>query len=163
MKLEQLTVRIYDSSLSKKVENLFKNCKDIYSTKNPFLVDCIMRGAEAIEKDLLGAKKIESITELFDELHLTIEKLDKLSKLVEKNSKEIMANLSVNQKLLASSYNMLIGLSDDCPLKKEFVEAGMFEDIPERLVKFLEDLLKVYLKWRQVFLMSISLLVMLIV
>ena len=97
MKLDQYTVRIYDTTLVNKVDEIFKKCKDIYPTKNPFLVDCILRGVETIEKDLLGEKQIESIADLFYEIHLTIEKLEKLTKLCEKNAKEIIANLTVNQ------------------------------------------------------------------
>lgn len=146
MKLEQYTVRIYDTSISKKLDQIFKDCKDVYPTKNPFIVDCILRGAEAIEKDLLGAKKVESISELFDEIHLTVEKLDHLTKLCEKNAKEIMANLTVNQKLLSCNYNLLLGISEDSPKKKDFVEAGMFDDLPIRLTEFLEELMKIYRK-----------------
>lgn len=146
MKLDQYTVRIYDTTLVNKVDEIFKKCKDVYPTKNPFLVDCILRGVETIEKDLLGEKQIESIADLFDEIHLTIEKLEKLTKLCEKNAKEIIANLTVNQKLLSCNYNLLLGISEDSPKKKDFVEAGMFDDLPTRLAEFLEGLLKVYLK-----------------
>lgn len=146
MKLDQYTVRIYDTTLVNKVDEIFKKCKDIYPTKNPFLVDCILRGVETIEKDLLGEKQIESIADLFDEIHLAIEKLEKLTKLCEKNAREIIANLTVNQKLLSCNYNLLLGISEDSPKKKDFVEAGMFDDLPTRLAEFLEGLLKVYLK-----------------
>ena len=146
MTTEQYTVRIYDRNLVKKVEDTFKNCKDVYPTKNPFIVDCISRGAEAIEKDLLGAKKIESLQDLFDEIHLTVEKLNQLLKLCEKNARQILANLTVNQKLLSCNYNMLLGISQDVPKKKEFVENGVYDDLPARLSEYLEEVLRAILK-----------------
>lgn len=142
----QFTVRVYDSKVANKIDELYENCKDIYITKNPFLVDCIKRGAETIERDLFGQKKIENMTELYDEIHLTVEKLNSLIKLCERNAKENIANLTVNQKLLSCNYNMLLGLSQNAPKKKDYVEAGMFDDLPERLGTLLEDILKVYLK-----------------
>lgn len=142
----QFTVRIYDSKVADKIDELYENCKDIYITKNPFLVDCIRRGAETIERDLLGQKKIESISDLYEEIHLTVEKLNSLIKICERNAKENIANLTVNQKLLSCNYNMLLGLSQSAPKNKDYIEAGMFDDLPKRLETLLEDILKVYLK-----------------
>ena len=143
---EQYTIRIYDSSIKNKLEKVYKEVKDIYATKNPFIVDCINRGLDSIMKDLTSSKKVESISELYDEMHLTVEKLDNLIKMSEKNAKENVANLTVNQKLLSCNYNMLLGLSDNAPKKVDLVEAGMYDDLPERLLEMLEDILKVYLK-----------------
>ncbi len=142
----QFTVRVYDSKVADKIDELYENCKDIYITKNPFLVDCIRRGAETIERDLLGQKKIESISDLYEEIHLTVEKLNSLIKICERNAKENIANLTVNQKLLSCNYNMLLGLSQSAPKNKDYIEAGMFDDLPKRLETLLEDILKVYLK-----------------
>lgn len=143
---EQYTLRIYDKSLANKLDKVFEGNKDVYGTKNPFLVDCINRGLETIERDLAGQRKIESLSELYDEIHLTMEKLNTLIKLCERNSKETMANLTINQKLLSCNYNMLLGLSDEAPKKQKYVEAGMYDDLPERLGTLLEDVLNVYLK-----------------
>lgn len=143
---EQYTLRIYDTRLADKLEKIFDNNKDIYGTKNPFMVDCINRGLDAIERDLNGQRKIESIQELYDEIHLTVEKLNTLIKLCEKNARESMANLTVNQKLLSCNYNMLLGLSEEAPKKPDYIEAGMYDDLPERFGNLLEEVLKVYLK-----------------
>lgn len=143
---EQYTIRIYDSRIAKRLENLFGDVKDIYTTKNPFMVDCLTRGLDEIEKDFKGQKKIENISELYDEIHKTVSKLDKLIAMSEKNAKENIANLTVNQKLLSCNYNMLLGLSDNAPKKQSLVEAGMYDDLPDRLGDLLEDILKVYLK-----------------
>ena len=143
---EQNTIRIYDSKLSNKLDNLFKQTKDIYGTKNPFLVECIKRGVEALERDVKGSKNIESIGELYDEIQYTISKLNNLIKLCEKSSKEIMANFAVNQKLLSCNYNLLMGLTEEAPKDKDYVEAGMYDELPERFEKLLEDILQVFLK-----------------
>ena len=91
-------------------------------------------------------KKIASEEELYNEIHLTVEKLNSLIKLCEDSAKENIANNLVNQKLLSCNYNMLLGLSDDVPCKKDFVEAGMYDDLPDRLSEVFEEVMKVYLK-----------------
>ena len=143
---EQYTIRIYDSRIADKLENVFENNKDIYGTKNPFMVDCINRGLEAIERDLNGETKLENLNDLYNEIHLTMNKLDNLMKLCEKNARETMANLTVNQKLLSCNYNILLGLTENLPKKREYVEAGMYDDLPERFEDLLEQVLEVYLK-----------------
>ena len=143
---EQYTIRIYDSKIKNKLEKVYKEVDDLFATKNPFIVDCINRGLDSMIKDLSASKKVESISELYDEMHLTVEKLDNLIKMSEKNAKENIANLTVNQKLLSCNYNMLLGLSQNAPKKKDYIEAGMFDDLPDRLGTLLEDILKVYLK-----------------
>lgn len=138
---EQYTVRIYDKRLVDRIENLYKKCRDIYTSKNPFFVECIVRGMDAIEKDLFGVDKTNNVSGLYDEIHLTMKKLDNLLKLCEKSAKETLANLNVNQRLLSSNYNMLLGLSEHNPRKTDFVESGMYDDLPQRLADILEDLL----------------------
>ncbi len=142
---EQYTVRLYDVRQIAKLENLYKKCKDIYSSKNPFFVDCIIRGAEAIDKDLFGTGKPDSVSGLYDEINLTMQKLDNLLKLCEKSSRETLANLKINQKLLSCNYNVLLGLSEDEPVKRDFVEGGMYDELPDRLSEILEELLEHFL------------------
>ena len=143
---EQYTIRVYNSKDVEKIEKLFKRCRDIYRTKNPFLVDCILRGLEDIEKEFFGMKKIETPTEIYNEIEKTLTKLETLIKLSEKSAKENMVSLKVISKLLSCNYNMLIGLSTDCPKQKEYIEAGMYDELPERLSEIFEELLNAILK-----------------
>lgn len=83
---------------------------------------------------------------MYDEIRKTFEKLNNLIKFSEKNARELMAHTVINEKLLSCNYNMLLGLSDKIPKKREYVESGLYDDIPERLESLLEDVLKVYLK-----------------
>ena len=143
---EQYTIRVYNSRDVERIEKLFKKCQDKYRTKNPFLVDCIMRGMEDIEKEFFGVRKIETLTEMYNEIEKTLKKVDELIKMSRKNANENLSYLRVISKLLSSNYNMLIGLSTDCPKQKEYIEAGLYDDLPERLSVILEELLKTFLK-----------------
>ncbi|MDD4408896.1 MAG: hypothetical protein PHC47_03540 [Clostridia bacterium] len=141
----QYTIRISDSKLVDNLNKIFKDCNDLYSSQNVFMVDCLRRGVDTLERDLLGKKKLSNLDDLYTEIKTTIDKLNILLKLSEKNAKETLANLTVNQRLLSRNYNMLLGLSSNTPKKPEFVEAGMYDDLPEKLSEVLEELLKVFL------------------
>lgn len=139
---EQYTIRVYDARLVSKVEELYKNCKDIYTSKNPFMVDCLVRGMEVIEKDLFGTSETDNVDELYNEVKLTVKKLDSLLKLCEKSAKESIANIQINQRLLSCNYNMLLGLSEDKPKSKEEVDGGWCDNLPARLEDVLTELIQ---------------------
>ena len=143
---EQYTVRVYNSRDVEKIERVYKRCRDIYNTKNPFFVDCIKRGMEDIEKEYFGEKKVETLTEIYDEIEKKVKRLDELVKLSEKNAKENYANLLIIQKLLSANYNMLLGISSETPKQEKYVEAGMYDKLPERLSEILEEMLRVILE-----------------
>lgn len=143
---EQYTVRIYDSRVVDRVNSLYKKCDNIFTTKNQFLGACLTKGLDTLERDLLGAKKVQSMDELYDEIHNTTDKLNELIKLSEESAKEMVANNMVNQKLLSCNYNMLLGITDNTPRRREFVEGGMYDELPERLEEIFEEILKAYKK-----------------
>ena len=50
------------------------------------------------------------------------------------------------QKLLSANYNMLLGISSETPKQEKYVEAGMYDKLPERLSEILEEMLRVILE-----------------
>ena len=55
---EQFTIRIYDLKLVNKIKSLQKQLSGIYQSKlNPFLVDCIIKGMEVVERERLGVHR----------------------------------------------------------------------------------------------------------
>ena len=73
-------------------------------------------------------------------------RLNELIKFSEKNTRELIANSAINQKLLSCNYNMLLGISEQSPKTRRMIESGVYDEIPERLDKYLEAVLDVYLK-----------------
>lgn len=99
---------------------------------------------EVIDRDRLGIKNPKGLKELYDEVHKTFEKVTKLMRLCEVTSKECMANITVNQKLLTNNYNMLLGLSEEAPIDRESVEEEIYEKLPNRFEKMLEGIIRNY-------------------
>lgn len=142
----RFTIRVYDNETLEAIDRVYSKCKSIYPTLNPFLVECIKRGVDSIEKDVFGKKDLTSMSELYEEIHKTVEKLTYLINQGEINSKEIMSNLLVNQRISSCNYGMLIGLSENKPVPKRVAESGVLDDLPERLESILEELLNIKAK-----------------
>lgn len=143
---QQYTIRIYDQSQSNKLENLYSKVAGAFRHKSDFLADCLLRGMEVVERDILGVHNIETLNELYDEIRTTANRLNTLIEMSERNSKESFAQMQINRKLLSSNYNMLLGLSESKPKNVKCVEAGMYEEIPDRLEEILENILTVVLQ-----------------
>ena len=149
MENNRYTFRLYNAKDMENLENLYSKVSSVYRNKSQFLVDCVMRGMDLIKRDLLGVHNIESLNELYEEIRKTQERLSTLIEISENNAKESMANMSVNRKLLASNYSMLLGLSEGLPKNTRCVEAGMYEELPQRLNDILETILDVMLPNRK--------------
>ena len=143
--IEQFTIRIYDSKELEKINEAFSKSRNNFSCKQSFLRECLLRGLDIVMKEQGFMKRIGNIEELYDEIHKTFINLQRLIAMSEKNAKENIANLTVNRKILSCNYNMLLGISEDSPKDKDFVESGMFDDVPPRFMRLLDDILKVYL------------------
>ena len=144
--VETFTIRIYNSQTKKDIEESYKRCKDYYPSKNAFLMDCMVRGVFNFERVIFGIKNVKDIDELYAEIMKTTENLNSLIKLSERNAKENLAHLTVNQKLLSNNFNMLIGLSENKPKKIDTIESGFFDNLPARYKIILNDMLEVLKK-----------------
>lgn len=144
---EQYTLRLYKGKEVDDIQDLYKQLKDLYPNKNVFLTECIRRGTETIKRDLLGAKQVKGLPEIFDEIGKTMEKLEYLIRLTEKSTKESLANIDILEKIASCNYNLLIQLAYDKPPKDEKdIEDGDFDDLPERLVDLLNKLIAPIIK-----------------
>lgn len=143
---EQFTIRVYDAKELRRIKTLHKDLEKNFPTTNNFLVYCLKKGLDTIEKDIRGIKSIQSFDELYEEITKTFARLNELIKISEHNTREIIANSTITQKLLCCNYNMLLGLSDKAPKSKQMVESGAYDDVPSRLDVYLGDVLDVFLK-----------------
>ena len=136
-----ITIRIYQSKQKEGLEEAFEKSKDYFKSKNDFLAECLERGKRAIERDLFGVRNVQDLEELYDEIGRTTKTLNQLIKISERNAKENLAHLSVNQKLLSSNYNMMMCLGEKNPIDRENVESGSFDELPPRLIYELKAML----------------------
>ena len=140
--IETLTIRVYNKQNKSDLEKSFDKCKDYFKSKNAFLIECMVRGLSVIERDIFGLDTVKDVDELYLEIKKTTETLNKLIRLSEKNAKETIAHLTVNQNLLSNNFNMLLGLSEREPKSVKSVECGHYEELPTRYKIILSDMLE---------------------
>ena len=138
---ETITIRIYQSKQKQGLEEAFVKSRNYYKSKNDFLADCLERGKRAIERDLFGVRNVQDLEELYEEIGRTTKTLNQLIKISERNAKENLAHLFVNQKLLSSNYNMMMCLGEKTPIDRDNVESGSFDGLPPRLIYELKAML----------------------
>ncbi len=138
----QLTMRVYNVGLINKLNKVFNICRKNYTTKNPFLVECLRRGVDDLEKAISNGETPVDVTELCAELSKNTKAINDLILLIDRKSKENKAEHKISHNLLSCNYRMLLGLSQDDPLDADFVDSGMVDDLPERFDLMLEALQK---------------------
>ena len=81
------------------------------------------------EDYLTYANKLTSISEKHNLHHAIITSNESLNRTL----KNILTSLIINEKLLSRLYNMLLNHIEKTELKKEYIEAQMYDDLPIEL------------------------------
>ena len=135
------TIRLYQPRQKTGLEEAFQRSSKYYKSKNDFLADCLERGRRAIERDLFGVRNVQDLEELYEEIGRTTKTLNQLIKVSERNAKENIAHLEINQRLLSCNYNMILGLAEKTPIDRLSVEQGSFEELPPQFKLLLKSML----------------------
>ena len=138
---ETYTIRLYQPRQKTGLEEAFQRSSKYYKSKNNFLADCLERGRRAIERDLFGVRNVQDLEELYEEIGRTTKTLNQLIKVSERNAKENIAHLEINQRLLSCNYNMILGLAEKTPIDRLSVEQGSFEELPPQFKLLLKSML----------------------
>ena len=148
----KLTVRIYDTKLIESLNTIFKLNKNRYQTKNQLIVELLERGIKDKMKDYptppdspAGASAIPPMFNNKDDMAVMLKQLkEMLSDMHTYNKQHIeglLAHLKMSEKMSACIYNILLAIATDEPVTKMQVEIGYMDDVPKRLIEFLNELL----------------------
>ena len=148
----KLTVRIYDTKLIESLNTIFKLNKNRYQTKNQLIVELLERGIKDKMKDYptppdspAGASAIPPSFNNKDEMAAMLKQLkDMIADMHTYNKRHIeglLAHLKMSEKMTACIYNILLAIATDEPVTKMQVEIGYMDDVPKRLIEFLNELL----------------------
>lgn len=148
----KLTVRIYDTKLIESLNTIFKLNKNRYQTKNQLIVELLERGIKDKMKDYptppdspAGASAMPPVYIKKDDTAVMLKQLnDMLSDMHTYNKQHIeglLAHLKMSEKMSACIYNILLAIATDEPVTKMQVEIGYMDDLPKRLIEFLNELL----------------------
>lgn len=146
-----ITVRIRDMRLLAKINGILKNEPFRYANKNELLVELLTLGVNERYKTMPASaphetagmtKKAVSDSEtvkLLTEIRTLLKDMHEYDK---KHIEGLLAHLKMSERLSSAIYNLILSVATDKPVVPIQVELGYFDEVPQRFVEFLAELLK---------------------
>ncbi len=129
-------VRIYNTYLLNRLSAYYEKHRKSFKNKNDLYLHLIQSGLELEEtcdenyEDYNG--KIQSISEKLTEI---LNAIRNESAVYKENLSEQIIISEVTEKMLAKIYHMLLGLSEELPLERQYVEDGFYDYLPKDIRK----------------------------
>lgn len=142
-KLMEVKLRIYSYGTIERLSKCFEKHRTDFRNKNEFLVYVITNGLDILELQDENFKdyyqKMESISEKIThfENHLSVKEDMYIQDL-----KMINVQQTLIEKLLSRIYNLVLAHDDERTLQARYVEAGMYDRLPEGLQELKNEYLK---------------------
>ncbi len=146
-KVYESKIRIYQPYILERLNKYVDNSKTKHKSQNDLFLSLILDGLEleeVLQEDYLTyANKLTSISEKLSNLHHAIITSNES---LNRTLKNIFTSLIINERLLSRLYNMLLGHIENTELRKEYIEAQMYDDLPKELYELKKDIEEVYNK-----------------
>ena len=147
-KLFEKKLRIYNVKLLDELNKFFdEHRKEYKNSMNEMFVELIKRGLE-VEK--IGEQNYRDYNGRFETIS---DKMTALQKAIENsnfanqfNIKDLDIRITILEKLLARSYNILLALNDNGRLGEQSIQAGFYDDLPDDLEDLYKELSEYYKK-----------------
>ena len=146
-KVYESKIRIYQPYILERLNKYIDNSKTKHKSQNELFLSLILDGLElqeVLQEDYLTyANKLTSISEKLSNLRQAILTSNES---LNKTLKNIFTSLIINERLLSRLYNMLLNHIEKTELKKEYIEAQMYDDLPIELYDLKKEIEEVYNK-----------------
>lgn len=140
--LREIMVRIYDSRIINRLDEMWENVKSLYTTKNMFMVDLIVRGLESEENERENKKLLFESGDIFKELKRLIALVDRVVDLGVENYKENFIIGKENQTLISRLYHVIFQLAKEKGISIEKYNDGFFDGLPENFEYITKSLIE---------------------
>ncbi len=140
--LREIMVRIYDSRIINRLDEMWENVKSLYTTKNMFMVDLIIRGLESEENERENKKLLFESGDIFKELKRLIALVDRVVDLGVENYKENFIIGKENQTLISRLYHVIFQLAKEKGISIEKYNDGFFDGLPENFEYITKSLIE---------------------
>lgn len=129
--LVKLTLRIYDSSVIKRLNTFWQSVNRLYPSKNSFYIDILLKGLETLEQETNNAKTLLNDNNICTEINKITQNLNLLQKQCKITYKDSFISNRENQVLLIRLYHMLGQLIQDKGMSIDAYNKGIFDNLPE--------------------------------
>lgn len=140
--LREMMVRLYDSRDIERLDKLWEVYKLMYTTKNQFIVDILIRGIESIENENSNIKDMVKDGNIFNELKRLTSMLDRFVDVGYEHYKESYIVSKENQTLISRLYDVIFRIAKEKGLSIDSYNRGIFDELPEHFEEVTERLIK---------------------
>ena len=140
--LREMMVRLYDSRDIERLDKLWGVYKLMYTTKNQFIVDILIRGIESIENENSNIKDMVKDGNIFNELKRLTSMLDRFVDVGYEHYKESYVVSKENQTLISRLYDVIFRIAKERGLSIDSYNRGIFDELPEHFEEVTERLIK---------------------
>lgn len=140
--LREIMVRIYDSRIINRLDDMWNTVESLYTTKNTFIVDLLIRGLESAESERENKKLLFESGNIFKELKRLTSLIDRVVDLGVENYKESFIVGKENQTLISRLYHLIFQLAKDKGISIEKYNDGFFDGLPENFEYITKSLIE---------------------
>lgn len=142
--LREMMVRVRDSRIVERLDNLWEKYERLYTTQNQFIVDLLVRGIESAENELLDVKEIKESGDIFNELKRLAGLIDRFVDVGYEHYKESFVTTKENQTLISRLYDVVFRIAKEKGISIENYNKGIFDGLPEGFEETTNALLEDY-------------------
>lgn len=129
--LKKLTIRIYDSKIIERLDDLWNKNIRLYSAQNTFLCELLLRGIESIENELANVKEMQRDGNIFKEMKRLTSLLDRFVDVGYEHYKESYVIGKENQTLISRLYDVIFRMAKEHGISVENYNDGTYDTLPD--------------------------------
>ena len=126
----EMMVRMYNSNSIERLNAKWKEYQSLYSNRNGFMVDLIMRGLESLENEDRNFKELKESGNIFSEMKKITSLLDRLIDFGHDNYKESYVIGKENQTLISRLYHIIFRIAKEQGISADIYNTGALDGLP---------------------------------
>lgn len=129
--IREMMVRLYDSKVIDRLDDLWLKHERLYTTKNSFICDLLLRGIESVENELANVKEMQKDGNIFKEMKRLTSLLDRFVDVGYEHYKESYVIGKENQTLISRLYDVIFRMAKEHGISIENYNDGTYDTLPD--------------------------------
>ena len=129
--IREMMVRLYDSRVIDRLDDLWKKHERLYTTKNAFIGDLLLRGIESVENEMSNVKEMQRDGNIFKEMKRLTSLLDRFVDVGYEHYKESYVIGKENQTLISRLYDVIFRMAKEHGISVDNYNDGTYDALPD--------------------------------
>ena len=138
----EMMVRMYDPNAIERLDNKWKEYEPLYSNRNTFIVDLILKGLDALENEDNTIRSLKESGNIFSEMKRITALLDRLIDAGHENYKESYVIGKENQTLISRLYHILFRIAKEHEISADIYNTGALDSLPPNFASVTQRLIE---------------------